>query len=428
MQKNRRKFLKTIGAGVTGAMVSPDQLWAQATVPLHSAITTLKKTKPEVKEVYWETIRSQFHFAEGLTYFNNGSLGACPNPIREATVTFRNTLDDFPSKYMWGGWETEKENTRKKTAQLFSVSEEEIALIHNTTEGMNLIARSLELQPGDEVILADHEHSSAVNPWKVWQESKGIKLVRPTLPILPKSVEELVAVFRKCITSKTKVISMCHLLNTNGMILPIKEISQIAHEKGILVAVDGAQGAGMFNVDLKDLGCDFYTVSAHKWLFSPKGVGIFYAKEASQQYLKPLIVARGYKDKSIRRLENYNTRNLPEVLGLGAALDYREAIGAQKIHDRTFELKKYFRDQIADNPKLNLKTPALDALSAGIQVVEIKGKDVQAVKKQLFENYGIDSRPMSKFGLNAVRLSFAIFITKKQIDVLVHALETISDA
>ncbi len=428
MQKNRRKFLKTIGAGVTGAMVSPDQLWAQATVPLNSAITTLKKTKPEGKEVYWETIRSQFHFAEGLTYFNNGSLGACPNPIREATVTFRNTLDDFPSKYMWGGWEMEKENTRKKTAQLFSVSEEEIALIHNTTEGMNLIARSLELQPGDEVILADHEHSSAVNPWKVWQESKGIKLVRPTLPILPKSVEELVAVFRNSITSKTKVISMCHLLNTNGMILPIKEVSQIAHEKGILVAVDGAQGAGMYKVDLKDLGCDFYTVSAHKWLFSPKGVGIFYAKEASQHYLKPLIVARGYKDNSIRRLENYNTRNLPEVLGLGAALDYREAIGAQKIHDRTFELKKYFRDQIADNPNLNLKTPALDALSAGIQVVEVKGKDVQVVKKQLFENYGIDSRPMSKFGLNAVRLSFAIFITKKQIDILVHALETISDA
>ena len=428
MQKNRRTFLKTLGAGVTGAMASPGQLWAQATVPLDHAITALEKSKPAGAEAYWETIRSQFHFAEGLTYFNNGSLGACPDPIREATMTFRNTLDDFPSKYMWGGWETQKENTRKKTAQLFAVSPEEIALIHNTTEGMNLIARSLDLQAGDEVILADHEHSSAVNPWKVWQESKGIKLVRPTLPILPKSVEELVAIFRKSITPKTKVISMCHLVNTNGMILPIKEVSQIAHEKGILVAVDGAQGTGMFNIDLKDLGCDFYTVSAHKWLFSPKGVGLFYAKEASQHFLKPLLVARGYEDTSIRRLENYNTRNLPEVLGLGAALDYRAAIGAQKIHDRTFELKKYFRDQIANNPKLPLKTPALDTLSAGIQVVEVIGKDVQSVKTQLFDNYGIDSRPMSKFGLNAVRLSFAIFITKKQIDVLVHALETIAES
>jgi len=184
---------------------------------------------------------------------------------------------------MWGGWKAEIEEVRKKTAELFSVSQEEIALIHNTTEGMNLIARSLELQPGDEIISADHEHTSALNPWKMWQESRGVKLVTPTLPILPESVEEVVDIYRKAITPKTKVISICHLVNTNGMILPIKEVSQMAHEFGILVAVDGAQGTGMFNIDLKEVDCDFYTVSAHKWLFSPKGVGIFYAKKERQK-------------------------------------------------------------------------------------------------------------------------------------------------
>lgn len=329
---------------------------------------------------------------------------------------------------MWGGWKNEIEEVRKKTADLFSVSEEEIALIHNTTEGMNLIASSMELQPGDEVISADHEHSSALNPWKYWQESKGIKLITPTLPILPKSVEEVVDSYRKAITPKTKVISICHVVNTNGMMLPIKEVSKMAHEQGILVAVDGAQGAGMFTIDLKEVGCDFYTVSAHKWLFSPKGVGIFYAKQDSQKHLKPLIVARGYDDVSIRRLENYNTRNLPEVLGLGAALDYRSTIGAQKIHDRTYGLKRYFRDKIKGNPKFVLKTPELDTLSAGIQVVEVLGKDVKEVKNRLFDDYGIDCRPMTKFNLNAVRLSFAIFISKKQINTLVNALETIANS
>jgi cysteine desulfurase/selenocysteine lyase len=341
-------------------------------------------------------------------------------------MNFRNTLDDFPSKYMWGGWKDEIEEVRKKTADLFSVSEEEIALIHNTTEGMNLIASSMELQEGDEVISADHEHTSALNPWKYWQASKGVKIVTPTLPILPESVEEVVDVYRKAITPKTKVISICHLVNTNGMILPIKEVTEMAHEKGILVAVDGAQATGMFTIDLKEVGCDFYTVSAHKWLFSPKGVGIFYAKQESQKHLKALVVARGYEDESIRRLENYNTRNLPEVLGLGAALDYRNAIGAQKIQDRSYELKHYFRDALKDNAKFALKTPALDSLSGAIQVVEVIGTDVQELKNRLFDEYGIDSRPMSKFGLNAVRLSFAIFISKKQIDTLVSALETIA--
>ncbi len=427
MGQDRRKFIKAMGIGSVAAIATPAQVWAKVKEPIHSAVRDITDQKQHTTDAYWKTIQSQFRFADGLTYFNNASLGACPVPIREATMQFRNTLDDFPSKYMWGGWDTEKENTRKKVADLFSVSQEEIALIHNTTEGMNLIARSMNLQPGDEVISANHEHASASSPWKVWQEDKGIRIVRPVLPILPENVEEIVDVYRKAITSKTKVISICHLVNTNGMILPVKEVSQMAQEKGILVAVDGAQGAGMFNVDLADLGCDFYTMSAHKWLFSPKGIGIFYAKKESQVHLKPLMVARGYKDTSIRRLENYNTRNLPELLGLGAALEYRTAIGSQKIHDRTYELKHYFRDQIKNYPKLRLKTPALDSLSAGIQTVEILGKDVKEVKKQLFEAYGIDCRPMSGFGLNAVRISLAIFISKKQIDILVNALNNIAN-
>ena len=245
MKRNRRKFLKTLGIGAVGAMARPTQIWAKSTSELQQTISFFNAA--DTSEAFWETVKSQFSFAEGLTYFNNGSLGACPKAIRNATTEFRDTLDDFPSKYMWGGWNDEKETVRKKTASLFSVSEEEIALIHNTTEGMNLIARSLDLQQGDEVILADHEHSSAVSPWKVWQESKGIKLVRPTLPMLPESVDEIVEVYKKSITAKTKVISVCHLINTNGMILPIKEISKMAHEKGILVAVDGAQATGMFD-------------------------------------------------------------------------------------------------------------------------------------------------------------------------------------
>ena len=335
-------------------------------------------------------------------------------------------LDKFPSKYMWGGWADEKEAVRKKVADLFSVSHEEIALIHNTTEGMNLIAKSFDLQAGDEVILGNHEHPSGTIPWKVWQEEKGIKLVRPELPILPKDIAELVSVYEKAITPKTKVISMCHIVNTNGMILPVKEVAKMAHEKGILVAVDGAQSAGMFRIDLHDLGCDFFAASSHKWLFSPKGVGIFYAKQKSQHHLKPLMVARGYQDKSIRRLENYNTRNLPEVLGLGASVDFHNTIGASRIEARSFELKAYFRSKIAHDDRFALKSPANDTLSSAIQVVEIKGKPVGAVKERLWEEYGIDCRPMSGYGLNALRLSFAIFITIKDIDYLIDALKNIA--
>ncbi|MEM9869397.1 MAG: aminotransferase class V-fold PLP-dependent enzyme [Bacteroidota bacterium] len=418
----RRKFLKQMGQGALGSLTLPA---FGNTLKTHWKTVGLYEKK-EASEDFWHLVKSQFNLAEGLHYFNNASLGASSTHIQQATHHFRNILDGFPSKYMWGGWEDEKEEVRKKVADLFSVSSEEIALIHNTTEGMNLIARSFDLKPGDEVILGNHEHASGTIPWEVWQETKGIKLIRPELPILPESVTDLVNVYQKAITPKTKIISMCHIVNTNGMILPVKEVSKIAHERGILVGVDGAQSAGMFTINLKELDCDFYTASSHKWLFSPKGVGIFYAKKESQEFLKPLMVARGHKDLSIRRFENYNTRNLAEVLGLGASIDFHNTIGATQIHKRTFELKKYFRSKIDEDSRFSIKSPALDELSAAIQVVEVNGNDVKTVKEELWNQYGIDCRPMSSHTLNALRLSFAIYNTKNDIDYLVDALQSLA--
>ena len=421
MQQNRRKFLRSLTTGVAGSIA----------IPSFGNIVFTEAHKIELPEfnateAYWEQLKTQFKLAPQLRYFNNASLGPSALAIQNATREFRDTLDAFPSKYMWGGWKNEKENVRKKAAEILSVSKEEIALIHNTTEGMNLIARSFDLNPGDEVILANHEHPSGTIPWQVWQETKGVKLVRPKLPILPKSKDELVDVYRRAITPKTKIISMCHIVNTNGMILPVKEVSEMAHEKGILVAVDGAQSAGMFSIDLHDLGCDFYAASSHKWLFSPKGVGIFYAKKESQSFLKPLMVARGHKNTSIRRLENYNTRNLPEVLGLGAALDFHAKIGKENIEKRTYELKHYFRSKIENNPSFKLKTPPQDNLSAAIQVVEVVGKKVVDIRRKLLDNHHIDCRPMTGFNLNALRFSFALYNTKKDIDELVAVLERLS--
>ena len=425
MEKNlRRRFLKSFATSVAGVVALPSLAFNTTKKRYNFARLDLNQENND--EAYWQEVKKQFVFSPGLFYFNNASLGGSPLPVEEATEKYIKTLDGFPSKYMWGGWSEEKEAVREKVAKLLAVSNEEIALIHNTTEGMNLIARSFDLQPGDEVILADHEHASGTIPWEVWQETKGVKLVRPVLPILPNTPEETVEIYRKAITSKTKVISMCHIVNTNGMMLPVKKVAEMAHKKGILVAVDGAQAAGMINIDLHELGCDFYAVSAHKWLFSPKGVGIFYAKKESQKYLKPLMVARGYQDSSIRRLENYNTRNLPEVLGLGASVDYIGAIGQQKIQERSYELKAYFRSKIEKNAKFKLKTPGSNELSAAIQVIEVVGKPVNEVKKLLYDDFGIDCRPMTGFNLNAVRLSFAIYITKKDIDYLVNALERIA--
>ncbi len=419
---NRRNWLRqSVLATAGAALLAPAGLQA-----LHDRQARLceRLAVPGNDEAYWEMVKSQFSFAPGLTYFNNGSLGACPDHVSQATNEFRKTLDGFPSKYMWGGWDDEKEAVREKVAKTFAVSPETIALIHNTTEGMNLIASSMELEEGDEVLLSSHEHTSARVPWKYWQERKGIVLKDVALPLLPESREEIVDLFRQAITPKTKVISIVHVTNTNGMRLPVREISDMAHERGVLVAVDGAQSMGMFRINLDELGCDFFTSSSHKWLFSPKGMGVFYAREEAQKWLKPLIVCRGWEDTSIRRLENYNTRNLPELLGLGAALDFRSLIGQERIERRIFELKHYFRELLNADDRFALKTPAPDGLSAGIQTVEVLGKNAVEVRKDLSDNHGIDCRPMTAHGINGLRISLAIYCTKADINRLVKALAT----
>jgi isopenicillin-N epimerase len=368
---------------------------------------------------FWALVQAQFRLEPGLLYFNNASLGPSPALVADATESFRRTLDAFPSRWMWGGWKDEYEAVRTKSAELLGASPEEIALIHNTTEGINLVAFSLDLRSGDEVIVADHEHYSGTIPWEYWQVPKGVRLVRPTLPLVPTEPEEIVEVYRRAITQRTRVISMCHVVNTNGMILPVKEVSTLARERGILVAVDGAQAPGHIDVDLHDLGCDFYAASAHKWLFSPKGVGILYARQESQPLLRPLIVAHGWEDESIRRLENYNTRNLPEVLGLGVAVDFQEIMGPQRRSARILELKQRFRSRLEGDPAFTIKTPADDRLSAGIQTVEIVGHDVREVASALVEQHQIDCRPMTSHELNGLRISLSVFNSEDQIEVLV---------
>ena len=375
---------------------------------------------------FWRLVQAQFRLEPGLIYFNNASLGPSPALVADATEDFRRKLDAFPSRWMWGGWKEEFEAVRTNAAALLGASAEEIALIHNTTEGMNLIASSLSLDPGDEIIVADHEHYSGTIPWEYWQVPKGVKLIRPTLPLLPSDPEEIVEVYRRAITPRTRVISMCHVVNTNGMILPVREVTSMARERGIPVAVDGAQAPGHIDVDLHDLGCDFYAASAHKWLFSPKGVGVFFARRESQALLRPLIVAHGWEDPSIRRLENYNTRNLPEVLGLGVAFEFQQLMGPSRRSARILELKRRLLGHLEDDPTFKIKTPADDRLSAGITTVEVVGRDVREVASMLADRHRIDCRPMTSHELNGLRISLSVFNSEEQIEVLAAALRQAS--
>lgn len=416
---DRRQAIRTAILGI-GAATTSTSLFNKLMVdePLRATINSFQKKS----DPFWKLIKSQFNFEDDILYFNHASLGSSPSSVIEATETFRRTLESYPSKYMWGGWDDQVDLVRRQAAELLNASEDEIALIHNTTEGMNVVASSLELNHGDEVIVGNHEHRTATSPWLYHQERKGIKIVRPELPLMPKSDSEILNVYRNAITNKTKVISMVHLTNTNGMILPVKEICKLANNNGILTVIDGAQSMGAINCDMEEIGCDFYTASGHKWLFSPKGIGIFYAKFDKQDRLKPFIANRSYNRAGLDKIEDYNTRNLPELLGLGAALEFHHLIGLDQMKHRILHLRDRFIHGINRDKSLRIKTPLHPSLSHQLLTVEKTGMNVSELKNKLFEKHKIDVRGMSSHGLNGVRISFSIYHDESDIDTIVNAL------
>jgi isopenicillin-N epimerase len=417
---NRRSFLASGFATIAGSSL----LDAKARASLLQGNDIAESSQDDS---YWQMISSQFEFEPGLTYFNNGSLGPSPRIVRDATETFRRQLDLFPSKYMWTDWWDDRERVRQTAAGFLGASPDEIALTHNTCEGLNLVASSLQFQPGDEIIASPHEHHTGVVPLQHFQESRGVQLVRPQLPLLPTSSQELLDVFTAAITPKTRAILVCHIVNTNGMIMPVKELCEIARQKNIRVIVDGAQAVGMIPVNVAELGCDFYAASGHKWVFGPKGTGLFYVRKDRMDELSPLIVSKAYyHQNNARKFENYNTRNVPEVLGLGVALDYLSMVGLQNLYERVLSLKSYLRKRVEASRLLSLETPEDDSLSAGITNVSVSGKEAHAVANVLDTEYAINCRPMQILGLNSLRVSTAVYNRFEQVDQLIDVLENIA--
>jgi len=277
---SRREFTKLIVGGSALSLYALNQL--NATVYQSITSLNLKHIKDESPDgVYWDQLSKHFIFQDGIIMMNNGTVGPMPKPVFNTLVkTFKiqasNPFDFynyFPQK---------KEEVRSKLARFINASPEEVAITRNTTEGMNFVAQGLDLKEGDEVLISSLEHPSGILPWRLKEKRFGIKVKEVPLVIPPNSVDEIVGAFKKAITSRTKVISVSHTVYITGLITPIKELSKLAHDNGILILADSAHGIGVFELDLLKLGVDFFASSPYKWLGAPTGSHYFRAWRSHQ--------------------------------------------------------------------------------------------------------------------------------------------------
>lgn len=227
-------------------------------------------------EAYWAALRKQFVFEPGFLYLNNGTVGSMPLPVLrafiEAILKVEQMEDPDTDLYpLWGygAWD----DYRRPVADFIGCGLDELALVRNATEGLNYVANGLDLAPGDELLTTDEEHPSGLNPWLLKAHRDGIVVKQVSLPKPPATAGQIVDLFEQACTPRTRVMMASHITTVTGCVLPVRELAAWARQHGILSLIDGAHAVGMIRVNVKEMGCDFYVSSPHKWLLAPKCCG-----------------------------------------------------------------------------------------------------------------------------------------------------------
>jgi len=420
---SRRDFVKFFLAGSALSVYSLNKLNAA----VYQSITSLnqKYIQDESPDgIYWDAIEKHFLFQDGVIMMNNGTVGPMPQPVFNTLIKCFKLQCTNPFE-VYAFIPRKKEEVRSRLAKFINASPEEIVITRNTTEGLNFVANGLDLEEGDEVLLSSMEHPGGTHPWKLKEKRFGIKIREVPIGLPPKNVDEIVDAFQKAITPRTKVISISHTVYISGLITPLKELSEMAHEKGVLVLADSAHGIGMLNLDMKKLGIDFFATSPYKWLGAPTGVGLLYVKKEVQDKLWPTIVSSGWDThQDARRYETLGQRADALTIALGEAIDFQNAIGKERIERRIKALAGYLKRELKKIPGVRLHTSENPYLSGGLTAFSIEGIEPAQLVNYVREKYNIVVRTIGRkedktYG---VRVSTHIYISYKHIDMLIEGI------
>jgi len=409
---SRRKFIKA--AGLLSGLTAMPSLSEGFSPNETSSLPDFRNASSD--DELFAMVRQQLLVPANRIYLNTGSLGPCPVHIIDAIHANTRQLEMNPVGENWGPLGNQMELVRKKVADFIHADVEEIVLTRNTTEGLNLIAQSLQLNEGDEIITTTLEHGGGEVGLEFLVKTKGATLKKIELPLPGNSIEEIVNTVRQSVTSKTKMLLLSHVNTITGLLMPFAEIAKLTKPKGIYLIADGAQAPGLTKVDVKALGVDAYAASGHKWLMGPKETGFLYIKKEFQKDVQSVFTSSGYSVYSA----SSGTRNVATIIGLGLAIDYHTSIGTDKIHQRTLQLRNYCLAELKKIKGLKVISPEARSLSTSIVSFSLntvtntdifnKLKDQDVIVKLLSQH-------------NGIRISCHLFVSKEDIDKFIKALK-----
>ncbi len=381
-------------------------------------------------EAYWNRLREeQFLMPGKRAFLNTGSVGVAARPVVKVVCDYLEQsaglhmegLHDGDAYPRWG-YET-LDDHRTELARFVGCAKDELAITHNATEAMSIIAGGMPLEKGAEILITDQEHPSGYGPWRL-REAKGEVTVREVaLPLPPESPEQLADVVVSAIGPKTRVLMFSGITSPTGLLMPIREICDAARAKGIVTVVDGAHMTGQVAYRINDMNCDYFAGSPHKWLFAPVGSGLLYIREERLDLHYPVIATAGWDDKSLKagRFMRFGTNNRAIIEGFMAGLHFAQAIGAERIYKRIHDLAQQADSRARALPYSEMLTPEDESMYGSLVTFRL-----QLPEEKLGKLWRLcDERLIWTTGNSHLRLSTHIHTRQSDLDLF---FETLAEA
>ena len=375
-------------------------------------------------EAFWAEVRAGYRLKPDYINLENGYYCIQPTETLEAHLQHIREINYQGSWYMRRDRFRNKVMVADRLADLIGADHGEVVITRNTTESLDLVIGGFPWQNGDEAIFADQDYFSMQSMFRLQQDTKGVVLNKVSVPNHPQNDQELVDLYANAITDKTKLIMICHVVNITGQILPIRKICDMAHARGVQVMVDGAHAVGHIEFDIKDLDCDYYGSSLHKWLSVPLGAGLLYVRKDRIAALTPLLAGNGHEDDDIKRLNHLGTHPCHTDLAIISALEYQDRIGLDRKEARLRHIQRYWSDQVRGLDHIVVNTPQEPHRSCGIANVGVRDMKPKDLAAKLLDEHRIWTVAIDGHGVHGCRISPNIYTMKWELDVFVEALKS----
>lgn len=379
-----------------------------------------------VDEMFWSDIRKGYQLKTDYINLENGYYCIQPTEVLEGYINHIRNINLQGAYYMRTVQYENKQKAAAQLAELAGCSKEELIITRNTTEALDMVIAGTHWQPGDEAIMAEQDYGAMLDMFQQVSKRHGMVNKMISIPLHPKTDDEIVALYEMAISPKTKLIMLCHMINITGQILPVKKICDMAHAKGVKVMVDGAHAFAHLTFKISDLNCDYYACSLHKWLSVPLGAGMLYVKKENISGIWPLFAETDKKEDDIARLNHTGTIPVHTDLAISNAIAYYQKLGAVRKMERLRYLQNYWTKQVRFEKNIVLNTPEDENRSCAIANVGIVNMKPSLMAETLLKTHKIYTVAIDGKGVQGCRITPNVYTSIEELDVLVKALKTMA--